>query len=31
LVLSGIQESVDSHRVVFAAEHARRTGTVVTL
>ncbi|NUR85740.1 MAG: Gfo/Idh/MocA family oxidoreductase [Nonomuraea sp.] len=28
LILSGIQESVDSHRVVFAAERARRTGTV---
>ncbi|SEB31015.1 Gfo/Idh/MocA family protein [Streptomyces melanosporofaciens] len=31
LIRSGIGESVDSHRVVFAAEHARRTGTVVTL
>ncbi|MEV4896039.1 gfo/Idh/MocA family oxidoreductase, partial [Nonomuraea sp. NPDC055795] len=26
LILSGIQESVDSHRVVFAAERARRLG-----
>jgi predicted dehydrogenase len=31
LILSGIQESVDSHRVVFAAERARRTATVQTL
>ncbi|MFI6602379.1 Gfo/Idh/MocA family protein [Nonomuraea sp. NPDC050536] len=31
LVLSGIQESVDSHRVVFAAERARRTAGVQTL
>ncbi|WP_214322565.1 Gfo/Idh/MocA family protein [Nonomuraea sediminis] len=31
LVLSGIQESVDSHQVVFAAERARRTATVQTL
>lgn len=30
-ILSGPSESVDSHRVVWAAEHARRTGTVVTL
>ncbi|MGW3351755.1 Gfo/Idh/MocA family protein [Nonomuraea rubra] len=29
LILSGIAESVDSHRVVFAAERARRTGQVV--
>jgi predicted dehydrogenase len=28
---SGITNSVASHRVVFAAERARRTGTVVTL
>ncbi|MGP3982510.1 Gfo/Idh/MocA family protein [Streptomyces sp. KR80] len=31
LILSGIEESVDSHRVVFAAERARLTGTVVSL
>ncbi len=31
LILSGIGESVDSHRVVFAAERARNTGTVVSL
>ncbi|RSM89669.1 gfo/Idh/MocA family oxidoreductase [Kibdelosporangium aridum] len=31
LILSGIRESVDSHRVVFAAERARVTGTVVSL
>lgn len=31
LILSGIAESVDSHRVVFAAERARLTGTVVSL
>lgn len=31
LILSGISESVASHRVVFAAERARRTGTVVSL
>jgi predicted dehydrogenase len=31
LILSGIGESVDSHRVVFAAERARVTGTVVSL
>ncbi len=31
LILSGIGESVDSHRVVFAAERARHTGTVVSL
>jgi predicted dehydrogenase len=31
LILSGIAESVDSHRVVFAAERALRTGTVVSL
>ncbi|WP_433516596.1 Gfo/Idh/MocA family protein [Nonomuraea sp. CA-143628] len=31
LILSGIQESVDSHRVVFAAERARHTATVQTL
>ncbi len=30
-ILSGPAESVDSHRVVWAAEHARRTGTVVPL
>jgi predicted dehydrogenase len=30
-ILSGPHESVASHRVVWAAEHARRTGTVVTL
>ena len=31
LILSGIGESVASHRVVFAAERARLTGTVVSL
>ncbi|WP_433170694.1 Gfo/Idh/MocA family protein [Actinoallomurus sp. CA-150999] len=31
LVLSGIQESVESHRVVFAAERARRTAGIQTL
>ncbi|AZM48745.1 oxidoreductase [Streptomyces sp. WAC 06738] len=31
LVLSGIAESVASHRVVFAAERARREGVVITL
>ncbi|MFD1933214.1 hypothetical protein ACFSKW_17215 [Nonomuraea mangrovi] len=31
LIRSGIRESVDSHRVVFAAERARLTGAVVTL
>ncbi|MBI0293445.1 Gfo/Idh/MocA family oxidoreductase [Streptomyces sp. PRKS01-29] len=31
LIRSGIGESVAGHRVVFAAERARRTGTVVTL
>jgi predicted dehydrogenase len=31
LILSGIQESVAGHRVVFAAEQARLTGTVVRL
>jgi predicted dehydrogenase len=31
LIRSGIRESVDSHRVVFAAERARQTGTVVSL
>ncbi|MFI6741853.1 Gfo/Idh/MocA family protein [Nonomuraea sp. NPDC050451] len=31
LILSGIAESVDSHLVVFGAERARRTGTVVEL
>lgn len=30
-ILSGPSESVGSHRVVWAAEYARRTGTVVTL
>lgn len=30
-ILSGPGESVDSHRVVWAAEHARHSGTVVTL
>ncbi|GAA1366830.1 Gfo/Idh/MocA family protein [Streptomyces beijiangensis] len=31
LLLSGAEESRDSHRVVFAAERARRTGHVVRL
>jgi predicted dehydrogenase len=31
LILSPIEESVASHRVVFAAERARLTGTVVSL
>ncbi|GAA3672930.1 hypothetical protein GCM10022224_041510 [Nonomuraea antimicrobica] len=31
LIHSGIQESVAGHRVVFAAERARLSGTVVTL
>ncbi|MEK2494052.1 Gfo/Idh/MocA family oxidoreductase [Kitasatospora purpeofusca] len=31
LLLSGARESRDSHRVVFAAEQARRTGQVVQL
>ncbi|MEV0408590.1 Gfo/Idh/MocA family oxidoreductase [Actinoallomurus sp. NPDC050550] len=31
LIRSGIDDSVDGHRVVFAAERARREGTVVTL
>ncbi|MGP3961751.1 Gfo/Idh/MocA family protein [Nonomuraea sp. 3N208] len=31
LILSGIAESVDSHLVVFGAERARHTGTVVEL
>ncbi|WBB62452.1 Gfo/Idh/MocA family oxidoreductase [Streptomyces sp. WMMC500] len=31
LLLTGARESRDTHRVVFAAEHARRTGTVVRL
>ena len=30
-ILSGPHESVASHRVVWAAERARRTGTVVAL
>ncbi|WP_199823438.1 Gfo/Idh/MocA family protein [Streptomyces sp. NRRL WC-3742] len=31
LIVSGIEASLASHRVVFAAERARRSGTVVTL
>ncbi len=31
LVVSGPQETLESHRIVFAAEHARRAGTVVRL
>jgi predicted dehydrogenase len=31
LILSGPRESLDSHRVVWAAERARRTGAVVRL
>ncbi|MEW9518591.1 Gfo/Idh/MocA family protein [Streptomyces tubercidicus] len=31
LILSGLEDSLDSHRVVFAAERARREGTVVEL
>ncbi|MFF1687770.1 MULTISPECIES: Gfo/Idh/MocA family oxidoreductase [unclassified Streptomyces] len=31
LLLTGAQESRDTHRIVFAAEHARRTGQVVHL
>ncbi|MER6952042.1 Gfo/Idh/MocA family oxidoreductase [Nonomuraea sp. NPDC000554] len=31
LILSGIQESVESHLVVFAAERSRRTGQTITL
>lgn len=31
LTVTGLEESLDSHRVVFAAESARRTGTVVEL
>ncbi|ALG08879.1 Gfo/Idh/MocA family protein [Kibdelosporangium phytohabitans] len=30
-ILTDGRESLDSHRLVWAAEHARRTGTVVTL
>ncbi|MFD3564754.1 hypothetical protein ACFWVU_34600 [Streptomyces sp. NPDC058686] len=29
LLLTGARESRDTHRIVFAAEHARRTGQVV--
>ncbi|MFE7215506.1 Gfo/Idh/MocA family protein [Streptomyces sp. NPDC057611] len=31
LIASGIEASLDSHRIVFAAERARRTGQVVQL
>lgn len=31
LILSGPEESLESHRIVFAAERARRQGTVVAL
>ena len=31
LILSGPDDSLDSHRVVWAAEHSRRTGTTVSL
>lgn len=31
LIVSGIEASLDSHRIVFAAERARRTGRVVQL
>jgi predicted dehydrogenase len=31
LIVSMVEESLASHRIVFAAERARRTGTVVTL
>jgi predicted dehydrogenase len=31
LIISGVEESLASHRIVFAAERARRSGTVVTL
>ncbi|WP_436497174.1 Gfo/Idh/MocA family protein [Actinokineospora sp. HUAS TT18] len=31
LVTSGPQETLRSHQIVWAAEHSRRTGTVVTL
>ncbi|MCE7002997.1 Gfo/Idh/MocA family oxidoreductase [Kibdelosporangium philippinense] len=31
LILTNGRESLDSHRLVWAAEHARRTGTVVRL
>ena len=30
-ILSGPQDSLDSHRVVWAAERSRRTGTIVSL
>ena len=31
LILTGLEESMLSHRIVWAAEHARRTGATVTL
>jgi predicted dehydrogenase len=31
LLVTGVQDSLASHRIVFAAEQARRTGQVVTL